>query len=161
MLRITLSRALIGAGALVAAACATEAPAPPPPPLDEDTIAPAVVVPVDPVEPDETELVPTPRQAPSQSGPASWYGERFAGRPTASGEPFDPAAMTAAHPTLPFGTQVRVTRPETGSSVVVRINDRGPYTGGRIIDVSEAAAEALDMIDDGVANVRIDVLSQP
>lgn len=129
------------------------------PPLDDATIAPAVVVPVDPVE--EEGAIPTPRQPPAQSGAASWYGEAFAGRPTASGEPFDPAALTAAHPSLPFGSRVRVTRPESGASIVVRINDRGPYSGGRIIDLSEAAAAALDMIEDGVAEVRVEVLSQP
>ena len=144
---------------LVLAACATEPPQQAAPPLDEDTVRPAVVVPVDPEE--DAGAVPTPRPAPSQTGEASWYGDAFAGRPTASGEIFDPSTLTAAHPTLPFGSQVRVTRVDTGDSVVVRINDRGPYTGGRIIDVSRAAAEVLDMIQAGVAEVRVQVLSQP
>ena len=93
-----------------------------------------------------------------QLGIASWYGGRHHGGPTASGERFDKNAMTAAHRTLRMGTRVRVTRKKNGRSVIVRINDRGPYGKGRIIDLSEAAAHALDMIDDGIAQVRVEVL---
>lgn len=92
------------------------------------------------------------------NGMASWYGPGFHGRTSASGEIFDENALTAAHLYLPFGTQVRVTNLDNGNSVVVRINDRGPYTGGRIIDVSAAAAENLGMINSGVAYVRLDIL---
>jgi rare lipoprotein A len=104
---------------------------------------------------------PTPAPAPSAPlnvGTASWYGAQFAGRPTASGEPFSPSKLTAAHRTLPFGTIVLVTRLDTGAKVKVTINDRGPYAGGRMIDLSEAAAQALGMIDAGTARVRISVV---
>lgn len=86
-------------------------------------------------------------------GRASWYGLGFHGRPTASGEKFDMNAYTAAHPSLPFGKRVLVRNPSNGRSVVVRINDRGPYTGGRIIDVSFAAARALGIVTLGTRNV--------
>ena len=99
--------------------------------------------------------------APGTVGLASWYGERFQGRPTASGEPFDMRALTAAHRTLPFGTRVRVTHLENGRSVVVRVNDRGPFVEGRIIDLSRAAAEEIDMVEEGTARVRVEVLSTP
>jgi rare lipoprotein A len=89
---------------------------------------------------------------------ASWYGPGFHGRKTASGERFDMDGLTAAHKTLPFGTKVRVTNPGTGQSVVVRINDRGPFVRGREIDVSRGAAKALGMLGSGVAQVRIEVL---
>lgn len=91
-------------------------------------------------------------------GEAAWYGETFQGRPTASGEPFDMNELTAAHPELPFGTTVRVTRPDTGQSVVVRINDRGPFVRGRIIDLSYAAARELNMVETGVLWVTIEIL---
>ena len=93
-----------------------------------------------------------------QLGVASWYGGKHHGGPTASGERFDKNAMTAAHRTLKMGTRVRVIRNKNNRSVIVRINDRGPYGKGRIIDLSEAAARALDMIDDGIAQVRVEVL---
>ena len=79
---------------------------------------------------------------------------------TATGEHFNKRAMTAAHKTLPFGTRVKVTRVDTGDSVVVRINDRGPYIAGRIIDLSEKAAENLGMTDVGISPVRLEVLGQ-
>jgi rare lipoprotein A len=78
-----------------------------------------------------------------QAGAASWYGPGFQGRKTANGERFNTHDLTAAHKTLPFGTKVRVTNEQTGKSVVVRINDRGPYAHGRVIDLSKAAAEAV------------------
>lgn len=86
---------------------------------------------------------------------ASWYGPRFQGRTTASGERFDMNGLTAAHRTLPLGTQVRVRNLENGRSVVVRINDRGPYVKGRGIDLSYAAARELRMVEDGEAPVEI------
>jgi rare lipoprotein A len=86
-------------------------------------------------------------------GLASWYGEKFHGRRTASGERFDMNELTAAHPSLPFGTRLRVRNPRNGREVEVRINDRGPFTGGRIIDLSRAAAEAIGLIQAGVAPV--------
>jgi rare lipoprotein A len=93
-----------------------------------------------------------------QEGKASWYGGSHHGGPTASGERFNKNAMTAAHRTLKMNTRVRVTNKRNGRSVEVRINDRGPYGRGRIIDLSEAAAKKLDMIDAGVVPVRIEVL---
>jgi peptidoglycan lytic transglycosylase len=91
-----------------------------------------------------------------QEGQASWYGPGFHGRRTASGERFDTNAMTAAHRTLPFGSRVRVVNKRTGDSVVVRINDRGPYAKGRVIDLSRASAEALGI--SGVGMVELSVL---
>lgn len=88
-------------------------------------------------------------------GRASFYGKRFHGRRTASGERFDATALTAAHRTLPFGTTVRVVNLSNGREVLVRINDRGPFRRDRVIDVSRAAADALDMVGHGVTTVRI------
>jgi rare lipoprotein A len=94
-----------------------------------------------------------------QRGMATFYGDEQQGGPTASGERFDKNKMSAAHRTLPFGTRVRVTNTRNGRSVEVRINDRGPYgKRGRIIDVSEAAARRLDMIEAGVVPVVVEVL---
>jgi rare lipoprotein A len=89
-------------------------------------------------------------------GVASWYGARFAGRKTASGERFDPGEMTAAHRTLPFGSRVRVTH--GGKSVIVRINDRGPFHGGRVIDLSKAAADELGLVGAGSGRVQLALL---
>lgn len=94
-------------------------------------------------------------------GEASYYAGEFIGRPTASGEIYDPTALTAAHRRLPFGTRVRVTRLDTETSVVVRINDRGPFKRGRIIDLSRGAARKLDMIQDGVAEVHLEIVDAP
>ena len=99
-----------------------------------------------------------PPPATGTVGLASWYGPHHHGRPTASGQLFDMNALTAAHRTLPLGTRVRVTNVENGRSVVVRITDRGPYVGERVIDVSQAAADALGMLERGVAPVRLEVL---
>jgi rare lipoprotein A len=93
----------------------------------------------------------TPRVS---QGIASFYTE---GTETASGEKFDTHELTAAHPTLPFGTRLRVTNVSTGKSVTVRVNDRGPYVHGRVVDVSYSAAEALGMVGQGVAKVKLDV----
>jgi rare lipoprotein A len=90
------------------------------------------------------------------TGEASYYAARFQGRPTASGEPFDNGRLTAAHRTLPFDTKVRVTNLANGRSVVVRVNDRGPFARGRIIDLSQAAARRLDMLRAGVTRVRVE-----
>ena len=93
-------------------------------------------------------------------GQASYYGARHHGRKTASGERFDQHALTAAHRSLPFGSRVRVTNLRNDKTVVVRINDRGPYARGRIIDLSQKAAEQLDMLRSGTAPVRIEQLSE-
>lgn len=94
----------------------------------------------------------------TQVGVASWYGPHFHGNWTADGERFNMNALTAAHRTLPFNSYVRVTDLATGRSVVVRINDRGPYDGHRIIDLSARAARDLGIADDGIARVRIEVV---
>lgn len=108
-------------------------------------------------------ISPTPPEADSGEelgiGTASWYGPRFAGRPTASGERFNPSELTAAHRTLPFGSLVRVTSERTGKSIVVRINDRGPFHGNRVIDLSEAAAEAIGLKRAGKGRVSLTLLS--
>jgi rare lipoprotein A len=93
----------------------------------------------------------------AESGKASYYSDKLAGRSTASGEPYKPAAMTGAHRTLPFGTIVEVRR-EDGRKVEVRINDRGPFTRGRVIDLSRRAAEELGMIREGVVDVIVRVV---
>lgn len=97
----------------------------------------------------------------AESGKASWYGDKFQGRSTASGEPYDMNKMTAAHKTHKFGTKVRVTSPETGKSVTVRINDRMPDTSGnkaRVIDLSKAAFKELAPLDRGLIDVRVEVV---
>jgi len=95
-----------------------------------------------------------------QQGTASWYGPGFHGRKTANGERFNSQALTAAHRYLPFGTQVRVTNLNNGRSVIVRINDRGPFIGNRIIDLSAGAARSIGMISSGLAPVRLDILGK-
>jgi len=101
------------------------------------------------------------KQKPYQVGTASWYGENFHGKPTASGEIYDMYGMTAAHLTLPMGSFVRVTNLRNGRSVVVRVNDRGPIVPGRIIDVSYEAAQALQFRAKGLQRVRLDLVSGP
>jgi rare lipoprotein A len=106
---------------------------------------------------------PAPAKPPAapgrpQVGLASWYGEFHHGLRTASGETFDMGELTAAHRTLPLGTHLRVTNLENGRMVRVRVNDRGPYVDGRVIDLSRAAARSLDMVERGVVPVRLDVV---
>ncbi|MDD5019530.1 MAG: septal ring lytic transglycosylase RlpA family protein [Candidatus Omnitrophica bacterium] len=96
----------------------------------------------------------------STTGIASWYGKRFMGRATASGEIFDPEKMTAAHRRLSMGSIVRVTELKNARQVTVRINDRGPYIPGRIIDLSRAAARQLGILERGLAWVRIEVIGK-
>ncbi len=163
------------AGALLAAAalltgCATSTSSPPAdsPPSAEPTrpaAPPAASVPpsapsdmpesatADPAKPDAGSFTEIGR------GQASWYGPGFHGRKTANGERYDQRAMTAAHKTLPFGSLVRVRSLVNGKEVDVRINDRGPFIGGRVIDVSRAAAEALGMMGVGVKPVLLLVSS--
>lgn len=116
---------------------------------------PAVVRPAPPppvFTPDDE----TPRSV--ETGLASWYGPGFEGRQTANGEIFDSAQLTAAHRTMRLPSRARVTRLDTGESVIVRVNDRGPYIDGRLIDLSHAAAEALGFTDDGLIEVRVEGL---
>ncbi len=97
-------------------------------------------------------------QAGRSRGKASWYGPKFHGKETASGEKFDRNGLTAAHRDLPFGTRVRVTNTHNGRAIIVRINDRGPYSRGRLIDLSEGAARKIGMMRAGTARVLVEVL---
>lgn len=118
-------------------------------------VADAGEVDIDSIEP------PVEVEAPASSlgsGVASYYADKFNGRRTASGETFSNRELTAAHRTLPFGSKVRVTNPRNGKSVVVRINDRGPFHGGRVIDVSRAAASELGLIQRGHGTVELALL---
>src|SRR5579859_2056095 len=101
---------------------------------------------------------PQVKTKPYQVGTASWYGETFQGKPTASGEPYEMYDMTAAHLKLPMGSYVKVTNLRNGKSVVVRVNDRGPVVPGRIIDLSYGAAQALQFRHQGLQRVRLDVI---
>lgn len=156
------------AGLLGLAPLAASSAAAPDPGTNAAAIEPATsvaVIELVPVQPTAEVTVATPiaevaaPSAPQEtalgSGSASYYASKFNGRRTASGEVFDNGAMTAAHRSLPFGSLVRVTNPATGASVVVRINDRGPFTRGRMIDVSRAAAEELGLIARGHATVEL------
>jgi rare lipoprotein A len=111
------------------------------------------------------EYVPAPQaglgvSAFREEGIASWYGTEFEGHPTASGELFNPAQLTAAHPSLPFGSMLRVTNTQNNRQVTVRVNDRGPFVNTRIIDVSRAAAEALDILVTGTAPVVVELAGE-
>jgi len=115
-------------------------------------------------------VVPTPRNAAApangviaatETGIASWYGHPYHGRQAANGEVYDMEKLTAAHRTLPFNTWVRVTNLTNGKTVEVRIIDRGPFIDGRIIDLSHAAARAIDLVGPGIAQVRVDVITAP
>lgn len=150
--------------ALGLAACSHPRPAPAPAPTTTHRptkprpAKPATPRPV-PVAPDTAATVAPPDRPGVERGQAVWYAS---GRMTASGERFDKHAMAAAHRTLPFGTKVRVTADRTGRSVVVRINDRGPFGNkARIIDLTEAAAKKLGIIDAGHAAVTIEILESP
>jgi rare lipoprotein A len=123
------------------------APAPAPQPHEEATPAPA------PQAQDKDASTGGPET--TQVGTASWYGPGFHGKETASGETFDQNALTAAHRTLPLGTEAQVTNLETGQSVNVKINDRGPYVKGRHLDLSKAAAKQIGLTKKGVAKVKI------
>jgi len=125
-------------------------------------IPPITTIPSSPETDEAPPLAPIP--APSQptlveTGLGSWYGRRFHGKLTANGEVFDPEKFTAAHRTLPWGSRVKVTNLTNGKSVEVRINDRGPFGKGRIIDVSRAAAKVLGMVGSGITTVRVERLS--
>ncbi|WP_202389599.1 septal ring lytic transglycosylase RlpA family protein [Croceibacterium soli] len=161
--------AVLGLGGALASAHAEDAApavaAPQPQAVDaslprfQPAVQPAQLVPVAPVAEEMSEAEPEESWEPVGRGVASWYGPKFAGRRTASGETFDPTEYTAAHRTLPFGSTVRVTS-DSGRSVVVRINDRGPFSPGRVIDVSQAAARDLGLIGPGHGNVSLAILDE-
>jgi rare lipoprotein A (peptidoglycan hydrolase) len=109
-------------------------------------------------------LAPRPKIVPKEeprTGEASWYGEEFEGNTTASGETYDSNGLTAAHPSLPFGTTVRVTNLNNRRNILLRINDRGPYIGRRLIDVSWRAAQRLGFVDSGTTPVSVEVVTRP
>ena len=122
----------------------------------EDSEAPALDAPL-PQGP-RPALGPALRITATQQGEASWYGPGFFGNRTASGEVLRPGSLTAAHRTLPFGTKVRVTNLWNGRSAVVRINDRGPFHGARLIDLAHGAAQELGLVASGTAQVKLEVL---
>ncbi|MDP1683815.1 septal ring lytic transglycosylase RlpA family protein [Hydrogenophaga sp.] len=137
--------------------CATQLPSDPPvSTASEPAEGPAVGAPVESPAaqgPKTRDGMAEPQAGEIARGRASWYGARFHGRRTASGEIFNMHEHTAAHKTLPFGTRVRVRNPATGQEVAVRINDRGPHVRGRVIDLSRAAAEQIGLVQMGVAPI--------
>ena len=133
------------------------------------SMAPEPASPLAPSEPSSSEPAPAmvkpdvtakPETKPVATGKASWYGPGFHGKKTASGEIFDDAKLTAAHKTLPMGSKAKITNLRNGKSVKVEINDRGPYVADRVIDLSQAAAHAIGMIDRGVVPVRVDLIAE-
>ena len=158
-LRPTLAFAGLASAGFASLACTPPPPEHPfvPPPIDTRAEAPST---------SDTaflrEAQAAPNGTPDQVGLATWYGAAFAGKPTSSGERFDPRAMTAAHRHLPFGTWVLVRRPDTGRTVRVRINDRGPWGDPhKIIDLSRAAAAELGIVAEGVMRVELYVVRGP
>ena len=160
-----LRAAIVAALCVVATGCAslessrTRSDSTPLPPPTEGTGPRPGGTPVPPAT-KGTPVPPATPRATVHTGKASWYGEAHHGKKTASGEIYDMAELTAAHRSLPLGTRVRVTSVESGRSVVVRINDRGPFVPGRIIDLSRAAAHELGHGGAGVFTVRIEVLEE-
>jgi rare lipoprotein A len=155
-------KSLLGAVSLLAAGCAS---APPPAPRPQQAVVqpPPVQLPSSagvykigqPYQIDNVWYYPQEQPLYDETGIASWYGPNFYGRKTANGEIYDGNQFTAAHKTLPMPVNVRVTNLDNGRSLVVRVNDRGPFSRGRIIDLSRRSAEALGMIQQGVARVRV------
>lgn len=157
-LSVSLSLSLLAASSFAQSDKGGAAPAPAAAPAAAPAPAPAPAAAPAPA--------PAPAAAPAASGDAmsgiaAVYGRKFAGRKTASGARYNPNAMTAAHNTLPFGTRVKVTAVKSKRSAVVTINDRGPTTPGRIIDLSSAAARKIGMVKPGLRQVTLEVVSQP
>jgi rare lipoprotein A len=161
-MRLAARIAFVAAAALLAASCATT-PKRPPPPEDHTVVVPpsAGVYKVgQPYQVDNVWYYPREQPDYDETGIASWYGPTFYGKHTANGEMYDGNALTAAHKTLPMPVNVRVTNLDNGKSLIVRVNDRGPYARGRIIDLSKRAAELLDVVQTGTARVRVTYLSR-
>ena len=156
-LAVLLSVASLGAGA-ASGPSSLEAAKVTPPPVHATSVHKPITTKAGTPKPISKSDANQPRAY--QVGIASWYGEYFQGRPTASGEPYDMRDFTAAHPSLPLGTFIKVTNLRNGKAVVLRINDRGPVVAGRIIDVSYNAALALGFKARGLQKVRLD-LYQP
>ncbi|MFN3835155.1 MAG: septal ring lytic transglycosylase RlpA family protein [Glycocaulis sp.] len=149
----SLARAAAGMAVMLLVSACASIPEPDHGPVTRQQVNPAAPVQMAGA-PAPDPLTEAPREV--EEGIASWYGARFHGRLTANGEVYDMDALTAAHPSLPMPSLARVTRLDTGASVIVRINDRGPFVEGRIIDLSRAAAEALAFVEDGLAEVRVE-----
>jgi rare lipoprotein A len=140
--------------------CATQMPSAPtvstaPAPGEAPVVDTVVLAPPGAVAPQTLDGVDSTRDREIERGRASWYGPRFHGRRTASGETFNMHDLTAAHKTLPFGTRVRVRNLANGQEVAVRINDRGPHVRGRVIDLSRAAAQQIGLLSMGVATIVV------
>ncbi|MBI2816921.1 MAG: septal ring lytic transglycosylase RlpA family protein [Acidobacteria bacterium] len=159
----TRTLALVAMIAVFCTACGRHrqrvAKIPVPPPASTAKSAPAPPPPADQSEPERRSESASQRYV--EVGYASWYGNPYHGRRAANGEIYDMNKLTAAHLTLPFGTQIKVTDLENNRTVNVRINDRGPFVKGRILDLSLAAAKQIQMVGPGTALVRIEVLSMP
>ncbi len=126
---------------------------------DVETVPASEELPIRPLpQPIAPAPAPAQRVLQTSTGQASWYGPGFYGNRTANGEVFRPGTMTAAHRTLPFGTKVRVTNLNNGRVAVVRINDRGPFHGNRVIDLGHGAAKELGVVSSGLARVKLEVL---
>jgi rare lipoprotein A len=161
-MRLAVKLAFAAATALLAASC-TSAPKPPPKPEDHTVTVPpsAGVYKVgQPYQVDNVWYYPREQPDYDETGIASWYGPTFYGHKTANGEMYDGNQLTAAHKTLPMPVNVRVTNLVNGKSLIVRVNDRGPYARGRIIDLSKRAAELLDVVQTGTARVRVTYMSR-
>jgi rare lipoprotein A len=162
MSRQLLAAALAAAGLMFAPAAQSQEAADPP--VAENATEPSPAEAPASVEPPGATVTTPPASTPPMSvaevieGIVSYYGQEFAGRRTASGERFDPNQLTMAHKTLPFGTLVRVTNLHNNQSVVLRVNDRGPFVGGRVGDVSAGAARLLMMLQTGLTRARLEIL---
>src|SRR5471032_3129803 len=161
-MRLAVRPAFAAAAVLLAASCST-APKRPPPPEDHTVTIPpnAGVYKVgQPYQVDNVWYYPREQPDYDETGIASWYGPTFYGHHTANGERYDANGLTAAHRTLPMPVNVRVTNLDNGKSLIVRVNDRGPFTKGRIIDLSERAATLLGYKAQGTARVRVTFVSR-
>ncbi len=156
-----LRHSLTVAACLLVAGCQTPPPAPPPEDHTVTVPSSAGVYKVgQPYQIDNIWYYPHEQPDYDETGIASWYGPTFYGKTTANGETYDGAKVTAAHRTLPMPVNVRVTNLQNGKSIIVRVNDRGPYARGRIIDLSKRAAELLDVVQSGTARVRVTYLGR-
>src|SRR6185437_10292771 len=162
MIRVIFSRrALAPVALLLLAGCGTVRNAAPPPAANAVQVPPTAVYKIgDPYQIDGIWYYPHEQPDYDETGIASWYGPDFYGKYTANGELYDGNQLTAAHKTLPMPVNVRVTNLENGKSIVVLVNDRGPYARGRIIDLSRKAAELLDVVQNGTAKVRVTYVSR-
>jgi rare lipoprotein A len=161
-MRLAVRLSFCASLALMAAACSSAPQPAPPAPPPVVTVPPSVGVYKigQPYQIDNIWYYPREQPDYDETGIASWYGPDFYGKATANGEMYDGNALTAAHKTLPMPVNVRVTNLDNGKSLVVRVNDRGPYARGRIIDLSKRAAELLDVVQTGTARVRVTYLGR-